>query len=58
MFLDLGNVTTGLILFGYKVSLCVLSGLNANLTAPLIIPLFKPAGENQESLVISVLAHR
>ena len=53
-----GKVTTGLILAGYKTSLCALLGLNANLTTLLIIPLFNPAWENQVSLVISVLAHR
>lgn len=51
-----GKVTTGLILALYNSSLCVLAGLKASLTAPLITPLLKPAGENQESAIISVLA--
>src|SRR5210317_2293804 len=51
-----GKVTTGLILFLYNSSLCVFDGLYANLTAPLITPLLKPAGENHESAIKSVLA--
>ena len=51
-----GIVTTGFILAGYNSSLCAFDGLNASLTAPLTIPLFSPAGENQLSAIKSVLA--
>src|SRR6056300_132599 len=51
-----GNVATGFTLALYKTSLCVFVGLYANLTAPLITPLLKPAGENHESAIKSVLA--
>src|SRR5210317_2323423 len=53
-----GNVATGFTLALYNSSLCALVGLNANLTAPLMIPLLKPAGENHESAIKSVLAAR
>ena len=53
-----GKVATGLILALYSSSLCALVGLNANLTAPLTIPLLKPAGEYQASAIKSVLAAR
>ena len=53
-----GKVQTGLTRFIYSSSLCDLDGLNASLTAPLIFPLLKPAGENQASATKSVLADR
>src|SRR6056300_1281711 len=53
-----GKVTTGFILALYNSSLCVFDGLYANLTAPLITPLLKPAGEYHESAIKSVLADK
>ena len=53
-----GNVTTGFILALYKSSLCVLLGLKASLTAPLIIPLLSPAGQYHASAIKSVIAER
>ena len=51
-----GNVTTGLTLARYKISLSAASGLKDNLIAPLTPPLLYPAGENHASLSRSDLA--
>ena len=55
-FTDRLLTATGLILFGYNSSLCDFVGLKASLAAPRITPRLKPAGEYQESAIMSVLA--
>ena len=53
-----GKDTTGFTPAAYNTSRYVLEGFHANLTAFLIAPRLKPAGENHGSLTVSVYTHK